>query len=282
MIFHIAVCSPDSVLRSRVERQCLEYYARRADACIVEQLESTAALLQQEEAGSRYELYLIELPAANPCCGLQAAAELRRRGVRAPLAFLAHTTAYAYEAFRVDAMQYLHIPFRPEQLTALLDRATEPEYGPVIPVTTAMGLRALPFADIEYLECTHHVVHFHLASGEDVPSLLESPEISDAGEQKASHALAQRQKAVVHPGVGQAEQIGGEGGQHRRQRRVAEGEARIAGHHAPALCKGKPRRQPGRHRKQQHVGGAAADSVTEQGHQQAACRTAHAAQHHAP
>ena len=171
MIFHIAVCSPDPVLRGRVQRHCMEYYARRADACIVEQLESTAALLQQEKAGSRYELYLIELPAANPCSGLQAAAELRRRGVRAPLAFLAHTTAYAYEAFRVDAMQYLHIPFRPEQLTALLDRATEPEYGPVIPVATAMGLRALPFADIEYLECTHHVVHYHLASGEDVASL---------------------------------------------------------------------------------------------------------------
>lgn len=171
MIFHIAVCSPDPVLRGRVQRHCMEYYARRADACIVEQLESTAALLQQEEAGSRYELYLIELPATNPCCGLQAAAELRRRGVRAPLAFLAHTTAYAYEAFRVDAMQYLHIPFRPEQLTTLLDRATEPEYGPVIPVATAMGLRALPFADIEYLECTHHVVHFHLLSGEDVVSL---------------------------------------------------------------------------------------------------------------
>ena len=96
MIFHIAVCSPDSVLRSRVERQCLDYYARRDDACIIEQLDS------------------------------------------------------------------------PE---ALLARATEPEYGPAIPVATASGLRVLPFADIEYLECTHHVVHFHLASGEDVPSL---------------------------------------------------------------------------------------------------------------
>ena len=171
MIFHIAVCSPDPVLRGRVQRHCMEYYARRADACIVEQLGSTAALLQQEEAGSRYELYLIELPAANPCSGLQAAAELRRRGVRAPLAFLAHTTAYAYEAFRVDAMQYLHIPFRPEQLTALLDRATEPEYGPSVTVNTAEGLRALPYAGIEYLECTHHIVHFHLTSGEDVPTL---------------------------------------------------------------------------------------------------------------
>lgn len=49
MIFHIAVCSPDPVLRGRVQRHCMEYYARRADACIVEQLESTAALLQQEK-----------------------------------------------------------------------------------------------------------------------------------------------------------------------------------------------------------------------------------------
>jgi len=68
-------------------------------------------------------------------------------------------------------MQYLLLPVPPEQLDALLARAAEPEYGPAIPVATAPGLRVLPFADIEYIECTHHVVHFHLASGEDVPSL---------------------------------------------------------------------------------------------------------------
>ena len=231
MIFHIAVCSPDPVLRGRVERQCLEYYARRADACIVEQLpgvdallardaegtryelylvELTAgnapaglkaadtlrrhgaraplaffahtpahaynayrvdAMLARDAEGTRYELYLVELTAGNAPAGLKAADTLRRHGARAPLAFFAHTPAHAYNAYRVDAMQYLLLPFRPEQFTALLDRATEPEYGPVIAVSTAAGLRALPFANIEYLECTHHVVHFHLATGEDVPSL---------------------------------------------------------------------------------------------------------------
>ena len=171
MIFHIAVCSPDPVLRGRVERQCLEYYARRADACIVEQLPGVDALLARDAEGTRYELYLVELTVGNAPAGLKAADTLRRHGVRAPLAFFAHTPAHAYNAYRVDAMQYLLLPFRPEQFTALLDRATEPEYGPVIAVSTAAGLRALPFADIEYLECTHHVVHFHLATGEDVPSL---------------------------------------------------------------------------------------------------------------
>lgn len=171
MIFHIAICSPDGALRSRLEHQCMEFFARREDACIVEQLQSPEALLQQDAAGLRYELYLIELAAIARPEGLAAAAELRRRGRRAPLAFVARTPAHAYSAYRVDAMQYLLLPVPPEQLDALLARATEPEYGPAIPVATASGLRVLPFADIEYLECTHHVVHFHLASGEDVPSL---------------------------------------------------------------------------------------------------------------
>ena len=76
MIFHIAVCSPDSVLRSRVERQCLDYYARRDDACIVEQLDGPEALLARDDAGERYELYLIELPSTAAAASLRAAAAL--------------------------------------------------------------------------------------------------------------------------------------------------------------------------------------------------------------
>ena len=171
MIFHIAVCSPDAGLRSGLERQCMEYFARRQDACIVQQLPDADALLRRDTEGERFDLYLIELGAVAAPAGLSAAAELRRRGRRAPLAFAARTPAHAYSAFRVDAMQYLLLPVHQQELSALLARATEPEYGPAIPVATASGLRVLPFADIEYLECTHHVVHFHLASGEDVPSL---------------------------------------------------------------------------------------------------------------
>lgn len=171
MIFHIAVCSPDAGLRSGLERQCMEYYARRADACIVEQFQSPEALLQQDAAGESFELYLIELGASAVPAGLTAAGELRRRGRRAPLAFVARTPAHAYSAYRVDAMQYLLLPVHQRELFALLDRATEPEYGPALTVNTADGLRVLAYAEIEYLECTHHVVHFHLTDGEDVASL---------------------------------------------------------------------------------------------------------------
>ena len=171
MVFHIAVCSTDAALRSGLERQCLEYFARRQDACIVQQLPDADALLRRDAEGERFDLYLIELAAVAAPAGLSAAAELRRRGRRAPLAFAARTTAHAYSAFRVDAMQYLLQPVHQPEVSALLKRAVEPEYGPTLTVTTADGVRALTYAEIEYLECTHHIVHFHLTTGEDVASL---------------------------------------------------------------------------------------------------------------
>ena len=151
MIFHIAVCSPDAGLRSGLERQCMEFFARRADACIVEHLPDTDALLRKDGEGVRYDLYLLELSGSATPVGLAAAGELRRRGRRAPLAFVARTTAHAYSAYKVDALQYLLLPVRQRELSALLARATEPEYGPSVTVNTAEGLRPL-LADDRFLQ----------------------------------------------------------------------------------------------------------------------------------
>lgn len=137
----------------------------------MEHLSTPEALLRRDSEGKQYELYLIELAAIAAPEGLSAAGELRRRGRKAPLAFVARSPAHAYNAFRVDAMQYLLLPVSQQEIAALLERAAEPEYSPALTVNTAEGLRVLTYREIEYLECTHHVVHFHLVSGADVPSL---------------------------------------------------------------------------------------------------------------
>ena len=54
MVFHIAVCSTDAALRSGLERQCMEYFARRQDACIVQQLPDADALLRHDAEGVFY------------------------------------------------------------------------------------------------------------------------------------------------------------------------------------------------------------------------------------
>ena len=165
MIFHIAVCAGDPALRAVLRRHCEDYFARRATGCSVVCFESPEALLARDAAGGRYELYLLELTGQTGLpAGLAAAMELRQRGRREPLAFAARSAAWAYYAYRADAMQYLLCPVRYEAMAALLDRAVQPEYAPALALPTAAGLRVLPFALIEYVECTQHVVHFHLTT----------------------------------------------------------------------------------------------------------------------
>ena len=84
MLFSIAVCAQDPGLRAGLQRHCQDYFARRADSCLVEPLEDPQALLDRDAQNARYQLYLIEL-AGQPCgtalpAGLEAAMELRRRG----------------------------------------------------------------------------------------------------------------------------------------------------------------------------------------------------------
>ena len=64
-----------------------------------------------DAAGGRYELYLLELTGQSGLpAGLAAAMELRQRGRREPLAFAARSAAWAYYAYRADAMQYFAVP----------------------------------------------------------------------------------------------------------------------------------------------------------------------------
>lgn len=181
MVFHIAIGSADAGLHAGLQRLCMQYFSRRTDSCIVEHLQTPAELLARDAAGARYELYLLELAGSAAEC-LAAADVLRKRGRRSPLVFLARTTSHAYSAYRVDAMQYFLLPLHESEFFAMLDRAVEPEYAPILPVTTAAGLRVLAYAEIEYLECTHHVVHFHLTRGEDITSLSLRVPFSKAAE----------------------------------------------------------------------------------------------------
>ena len=99
------------------------------------------------------------------------------------------------------------------------------------------------------------------AHGKPVPPGFQPPEICCKRKGQTAHALPQCQKTVVHPCVRQAEQIGGKGGQHCCKAGIAEGKPRITGDHPPALRKRKPCRKPQRHRKQQQIGGPAANFI---------------------
>jgi DNA-binding LytR/AlgR family response regulator len=173
MIFRIAICDKDPLVRIAVQRQCEDFFSRRIERCQVTQMANFATLLQRDAAGERWELYFFGLDSTAAPEGLSAATQFRKRGRKKPLVFLARSCAHAYRAYRLDAMQYLLCPIKEDEMMAMLARAVEPEYEPKLPVPTPDGMRVLPHKDIEYVECTHHVVHFHMTNGLEVHSLSQ-------------------------------------------------------------------------------------------------------------
>lgn len=164
MSFQIAVCSADAQNRAACQSLCGEYFAQRPDDCTLLAFAGGAELLENVCSGTQFDLFLLDIQPGHTD-GLATAQALRAADVHSPIIFTADGPEQAYEAFRVDALQYLLRPVDRQQLFAALDRATALLTGPVLPVTTPLGVRSVPYRDIVYVECTDHVLHFHRADG---------------------------------------------------------------------------------------------------------------------
>lgn len=173
MLYQIVVCDQEPKMGAWIENLCRREFERRSDTCSITLLDSYEALLRKDEAGERYDIVFLGLSTGREESGLQAAAALRARGRRMPLVLLARCTDYAYRGFQVGALQYLVPPIELPDISAVVERVAEPYHGPYLAVATATGLRLLSFGEIEYVECIHHVVHFHMRRGEDVASVSQ-------------------------------------------------------------------------------------------------------------
>ncbi len=162
MRFQIAICSPIPERITAARNLCREYFQTRNEVCKVTTFSRFEELLHTEVS---YDLYLISLttPAKGQTIpeGLKIVQLLRAKGMIHPVIFVAASPKWAYDAFRVDALQYLPSPLQREALFSALDRAVEPEHGPIFALRTNHGICGIPFSEIESVECTDHVLHFH-------------------------------------------------------------------------------------------------------------------------
>ena len=161
-MFRIALCLPDATQRRVVRALCTEYFTRRIETLQIASFSPDSAPRDAD---------LIFLSAAGPRPnGMDVAARLRRENSRASIIFIASGPEYAMEAFRVSALQYLIPPVPPARMFETLDRVMTRRRGPALAVPTRPGLQQLPFSEIEYVECTDHILHFHMANGQTLRS----------------------------------------------------------------------------------------------------------------
>lgn len=163
-MFKITLCLPSAAQQRSVRAMCMEYFARQR-----EQVELYTAAANDDALFLASDLIFLSAAGAEPE-GLETARRLRQAGCRAAVIFLASGPEYAMEAFGLSALQYFVPPISAPRLYETLDRVTCYRRGPAFAVPAREGTIRVAYADIEYVECTDHILHFHLRDG----SLLRS------------------------------------------------------------------------------------------------------------
>ncbi|MFI3169483.1 MAG: LytTR family DNA-binding domain-containing protein [Faecalibacterium sp.] len=162
MPFQLAVFCPVIKRRSAVLAMCNAFFPMRNLHGHAISFPSCQAILEEKITYDAYLLPLTSPPAGQRTPdGLLLAQALRKQGINRPIIFVAPSPEWAYEAFRVNALQYLLTPLSPESLYPALEQATAVMHTPIFALTTAQGVCGIPFSEIESVECTNHVLHFH-------------------------------------------------------------------------------------------------------------------------
>ncbi len=163
-MFRVALCLPSAGQRRAIQTLCEEYFAHRS-----EQLEIHSLAEKRLDALLKSDLVFLSVQGARPN-GLDTAQALRNAGGTGAIVFLASGPEYAMDAFAVSATQYFIPPIAEMRLFAMLDRLMLTRRGPAFAVPTREGLVRVAHRDVEYVECTDHILHFHLQDGSLVRS----------------------------------------------------------------------------------------------------------------
>jgi len=168
----------------------------------------SAARLLEAAAQEPFTLYLLDvmMPGTD---GITAAREIRNFDDAAPIVFLTSSPGFAYESYRVHALDYLLKPIRGEMLFPILDRLAAREQRPQEGLTLKCGntLVRIPFSQLTYVEVNGKHLYFNLNDGtvhqvfgslkEYEPQLLARPEFMHI---HRSYIVNMLQAAQLSPG----------------------------------------------------------------------------------
>ncbi len=118
----------------------------------------------KEEAFTLYILDVI-MPGTN---GIDVAQEIRSFDSAADIVFLTVSPHFAYESYRVKALDYLLKPLQPQVLFSILNNVAQKEQKPQEGFTLKIGttLVRILFSQLAYVEVCHKHLYFNLTNGQ--------------------------------------------------------------------------------------------------------------------
>ena len=163
---YIAVCDDQIEDLEWISKLLCRWQENRKAALRFRTFRSAAELLDVAGREGSFDLYLLDvmMPGTN---GLSAAREIRNFDDAAKIVFLTASPGFAYESYRVHALDYLLKPIRAQMLFPLLDQLYQWEQGTRDGLTVKYGstLIRIPFSRSAFVEVSGKHLYFNLTDG---------------------------------------------------------------------------------------------------------------------
>lgn len=162
---YIAVCDDQAGELSAIDAFVHAWETER-NTPVRRRLFQSAMELVEAARRERFTLYLLDIlmPAVN---GMDAAHEIRTFDCSADIVFLTSSPEFAWESYRVQALDYLLKPVDRGLLFSLLDRLYRREQRPqeALILKTRTTILRIPFSEISFVEVIGKRLYFNMADG---------------------------------------------------------------------------------------------------------------------
>lgn len=158
------MCDDERVMLDELSARAAKYMEEAGRPCRVSAFSSGSALL---DSAGEFDLILLDVQMERPD-GLETAKELRRRGRRAVLVFVTVLKERVFDAFEVEALDYLVKPLDAAQFQRTMDRAIgvlDRRGGKRLVIQRGSVSQVVPLSELVYCEVQGRKLYLHEADG---------------------------------------------------------------------------------------------------------------------
>lgn len=161
----IAICDDEKSMRDGLSGLLTAYFKDRHREVRISQFEDGKSF---ERCREQFGLVFLDIRMAGPT-GMETARALRKRRFEGLIIFITVLKEYVFEAFEVEAFDYLVKPLEKERFRHTMDRAVkvldEKEQGRLL-IQKGREYRLVAYGEILYCEAIGRKIYLHLKNGE--------------------------------------------------------------------------------------------------------------------
>lgn len=159
-----AICDDEPLMVREISRCLAGYMEQRQAAYCVSSFSNGQALL---ESGGGFDLVFLDIQMEAPD-GMETARLLRRRGEHSLLVFVTVLKECVFDAFQVEACDYLLKPLDGARFKQMMDRALKllgQRAAKSVVIQRGTGCEVVPLPDIVYCEVLGRKIYLHKNDG---------------------------------------------------------------------------------------------------------------------